>query len=389
MDFKTKLIHCGRNKKSFFGASSVPVFQISTYHQDDPEHLAKYGYARSENPTREALETAIAELENGSNGFAFASGMAAISSVLMLFEPGDHLVVGNDIYGGTYRILTTVFKRWGLNTTFVDSANLDTVRTAITPATKAVIVETPSNPMLRITDIAGVAGICRSKGLLAITDNTFMSPLLQRPLELGFDIVLHSATKFIGGHSDVVAGLAVTKNAELGCRLGQIQNAFGAILGPQDSWLILRGLKTLEVRLTTQQATAEKVAKWLVSRPEVKRVFYPTLEGHPGRDIHLKQSSGGGAVLSFELQSPAAAAVFLRAVKLPLVAVSLGGVESILSYPVTMSHAAMPPAQREARGITSSLIRFSAGLESAGDLLDDFRQAFEKLKKIKTVVLMK
>jgi cystathionine beta-lyase len=208
-----------------------------------------------------------------------------------------------------------------------------------------------------------------------------MSPLLQRPLELGFDIVLHSATKFIGGHSDVIAGLAVTKDAELCRRLGQIQNAFGAILGPQDSWLVLRGLKTLETRLTAQQATAEKIAEWLVSRPEMKRVFYPTLKGHPGRDIHLKQSSGGGAVLSFELQSPAAALAFLGAVKLPLVAVSLGGVESILSYPVTMSHAAMPPAQREARGITGSLIRLSVGLESSADLIDDFIQAFAGLKK--------
>jgi len=381
MDFQTKLIHGGRDRKSFFGASSVPIFQISTYNQDDPEHLAKYGYARSENPTREALETAIAQLENGNRGFAFASGMAAISSVLMLFQPGDHLVVGNDIYGGTYRILTTVFKRWGLNTTFVDSTNLNSVRAAITTTTKAVIVETPSNPMLRITDIAGVAGICHDKGLLSITDNTFMSPLLQRPLELGFDVVLHSATKFIGGHSDVIAGLAVTKDAELGRRLGQIQNAFGAILGPQDSWLVLRGLKTLEARLKAQQATAEKIAEWLVSRPEVKRVFYPTLEGHPGRDIHLKQSSGGGAVLSFELQSQAAALAFLRAVKLPLVAVSLGGVESILSYPVTMSHAAMPPTQREARGITGSLIRLSVGLESSADLIDDFTQAVAGLKK--------
>jgi cysteine-S-conjugate beta-lyase len=381
MDFQTKLIHGGRDRKSFFGASSVPIFQISTYNQDDPEHLAKYGYARSENPTREALEAAIAQLENGNRGFAFASGMAAISSVLMLFQPGDHLVVGNDIYGGTYRILTTVFKRWGLNSTFVDSANLDSVRAAITPTTKAIIVETPSNPMLHITDIVGVAGICHDKGLLSITDNTFMSPLLQRPLELGFDIVLHSATKFIGGHSDVIAGLAVTKDVELGRRLGQIQNAFGAILGPQDSWLVLRGLKTLETRLTAQQATAEKIAEWLVSRPEVKRVFYPTLEGHSGRDIHLKQSSGGGAVLSFELHGPSSATAFLRAVKLPLVAVSLGGVESILSYPVTMSHAAMPPAQREASGITGSLVRLSVGLESSADLIDDFTQAFAGLKK--------
>ena len=374
-DFKTKLIHAGRDRDPHTGASSIPIYQVSTYHQEDPEHLGRYDYGRSDNPTREALEQAIAELEGGTRGFAFASGMAATSSVLMIFQAGDHLVVGEDIYGGTYRILTTVFKRWGLETTFVDSTALDQVRSAITPQTKAIFVETPSNPTLKITDLAAVARIAHDHGLLAITDNTFMSPALQRPLELGFDIVVHSATKFIGGHSDLIAGLAVVKSAELGRRIRHVQNAFGAILGPQDSWLTLRGLKTLDVRLRQQQQSAETIAGWLQARREIKKVYYPALEGHPGRDLHLRQASGGGAVISFELTSKELAVEMMKKVKLPLVAVSLGGVESILSYPATMSHAAMPARERAARNITDGLVRLSVGLEAAQDLISDLEQA--------------
>jgi cystathionine beta-lyase len=372
---ETRLVHPEQDRDPRTGASSIPIYQVSTYHQDDPEHLGRYDYARSDNPTREALEVAIADLESGARGFAFASGMAAISSVLLTLQAGDHLVVGEDIYGGTYRILTTVLKRWGLTSTFVDSTDLERFAAAITPQTKAVFVETPSNPTLKITDLAAVAALAHHHGLLAITDNTFMSPALQRPLELGFDIVVHSATKFIGGHSDLIAGLAVAKDAETGRRLRHVQNAFGAILGPQDSWLALRGLKTLAVRLRQQQASAETLARWLQTQPQVTRVYYPTLDGHPGRDIHLRQAAGGGAVVSFELASRAAAVRLLKSVRLPLVAVSLGGVESILSYPVTMSHAAMPAAEREARGISAGLVRLSVGLEAVADLLADLEQA--------------
>lgn len=374
-DFQTRLIHAGADRDPHTGASSVPVYQVSTYHQADPEHLGRYDYARSDNPTREALEHAIAELEGGARGLAFASGMAAISSVLMIFQAGDHLVVGEDIYGGTYRILSAVFKRWGLDTTFVDSTDPDRVRAAITPKTRAVFVETPSNPTLKITDLAAVAEIAHSRGLLAITDNTFMTPLLQRPLELGFDIVVHSATKFIAGHSDVIAGLAVAKDAEVGRRIRHVQNAFGAILGPQDAWLTLRGLRTLGVRLQRQQQTAGAIARRLGALPGVKNVYYPDLEGNPARDLHLRQAEGGGAVLSFELASRELAVGLMKRVKLPLVAVSLGGVESILSYPVTMSHAAMPAAEREARGITAGLVRLSVGLEAEADLVADLEQA--------------
>lgn len=380
MNFQTKLIHSGYDRKLFFGASSVPVFQTSTYHQQDPEHLAKYNYSRSDNPTRQALESAIAALEGGVCGVAFASGMAAVSSVLMMFQPGDHLIVSNDIYGGTYLVLTSIFKQWGLKITFVNNTNLDDVRAAITPQTKAIIAETPSNPTLQITDLAGIAEIAKANKIYTITDNTFMSPLLQRPLELGFDIIIHSATKFIAGHSDVVAGLVVTKDEQIGRKIRDVQNAFGAILGPQDSWLTLRGIKTLGVRLSAQQVGAEKIANWLVSRSEVRKVFYPGLKTHPGHNIHFKQSAGGGAIVSFELKSPRCAVAFLRAVKIPLVAVSLGGVESILSYPASMSHAMMSPAQREERGITGSLIRLSVGLESPDDLINDFTEAFAKLK---------
>lgn len=377
MNLETKLIHAGHERNLFYGASSVPVFQVSTYHQNDPQRLAIYGYSRSENPTRRALETAIAELENGKYGFAFASGIAAMSSVLMMFQPEDHIIAGADIYGGTYKILTTIFKQWGLNTTFVDSSNLCEVRSAITPHTKAIIAETPSNPTLKITDLFGIVEIAREHKLCSITDNTFMSPYLQKPLDIGFDIVVHSATKFIAGHSDVVAGLAVTKDEELSKKIRNIQIAFGAILGPHDSWMTLRGIKTLGVRMTGQQANAEKIVNWLSTQPKIKKIYYPGLKTHPGYEIHLKQALGSGAVISFELDSEITAVQFMRLVKIPLVAISLGGVESIISYPANMSHASLPQAKREELGITSSLIRLSVGLESIEDLINDFSQALK------------
>jgi cystathionine beta-lyase len=371
----TRLIHSGKDRDPYTGASSIPIYQLSTYAQADPEHLGPYDYGRSDNPTREALEHTMAELEGGARGLAFASGMAATSSVLLLFQPGDHLLVGKDIYGGTYRILTTVFRQWKLDVTFVDTADPESVRRAIKPTTRALFVETPANPLLNITDLRAMVRLAREHGLLALTDNTFMSPYLQRPLELGFDIVVHSATKFLGGHSDLIAGVAVTREESLGRRLRSIQNAFGAILGPQDSWLVLRGLKTLGVRMDAQQKTAETLARWLQTQPGILKVHYPTLPGHPGRDIHLTQAKGGGAVISFELADGPTAVAFMKRLKLPLVAVSLGGVESILSYPATMSHAALPRAERLARGITDGLVRLSVGLESAEDLIADLNNA--------------
>jgi cysteine-S-conjugate beta-lyase len=374
----TRLIHSGQDRDPYTGASSIPIYQVSTFSQPDPAHPGPYDYARSDNPTRTALEQSIATLEGGARGLAFASGMAATSSVLLLFKPGDHLVVGRDLYGGTYRILTTVFRQWKLDVTFADSTQPDSIRRAITPATRGLFVETPANPLLQITDLRAMAEIARAHNLLAITDNTFMSPYLQRPLELGFDVVVHSATKFLGGHSDLIAGLAVTREEALGRRLKAIQNAFGAVLGPQDAWLVLRGLKTLAVRLDAQQRSADTIAHWLLTQPAVRRVHYPTLAQHPGRDTHLRQASGGGAVISFELADGPAALAFLKNVKLPLVAVSLGGVESILSYPATMSHASLPRPERLARGITDGLVRLSVGLEDAEDLIADMDAALNQ-----------
>jgi len=375
MNYRTKLIHSGIDRDPYTGASSIPIYQTSTFAQPDPEHPGPYDYSRSGNPTREALEHAIATLEGGSQGLAFSSGMAATSSVFLLFKPGDHVVVGSDIYGGTYRVLTGLFKRWQLNVTFADSADPDTFRKAITPATKALFIETPANPLLNITDLKAMVQIARTHDLLAITDNTFMTPYLQRPLEFGFDIVVHSATKFLGGHSDLIAGLAVTRDESIGRHLKAIQNSFGAILGPQDSWLVHRGIRTLGVRIEAQQQTAGEIALWLRKNPAVRRVFYPGLDDHPARDIHLRQASGAGAVLSFELAGKPEVLRLLKQTKLALPAVSLGGVESILSYPAMMSHASMPRQERLARGITDGLVRLSAGLEAPDDLMADLEVA--------------
>jgi len=377
MNYSTKILHTGKDRDPYTGASSIPIYQVSTFAQDDPVEFGQYEYGRGTNPTREALEHTIAVLESGTNGYAFASGMAAISSVLLLFQTGDHIVVAEDVYGGTYRVLTTLFNRWGLKHTFVDMTNPGNIEGALLPETKAIFAETPSNPLLKITDLGAVVAIAHNRSLLTIIDNTFMSPYLQRPIEHGFDIVIHSATKFLGGHSDLIAGLVVTKDEVLGRRVKSVQNSFGAILGPQDSWLLLRGIKTLSARMEAQQKSAENIANWFADLPAVKAVHYPTLASHPGREIHMKQSSGGGAVVSFELENGDVAKKVLRKVSLPLMAVSLGGVESILSYPATMSHAAMPHSERQARGITDGLVRLSVGLEDPADLCEDLKQAIE------------
>lgn len=374
MKFSTKLIHGGGSIDPFYGAVSTPIYQTSTFAQKSVDHFGRYDYARSGNPTREALEEAIAGLEGGSAAFAFGSGMAAISSTLMLFAPGDHLVVCEDVYGGAYRVLTRLFHQWGLQVTFVDATTLADIAAAIRPETKALYLESPSNPLLKITDLRGAAEIARKHGLLTIVDNTFMTPYLQRPLELGCDIVIHSGTKFINGHSDVVCGFAIVNDDKLAHRLGFVQNAFGAILGPQDSWLTLRGLKTLKIRMEESQRSAGEIAAWLAGLPQVTKVYYPGLASHPGHEIHAAQSSGSGAVLSFELASYELTRKLLEGVECSAFAVSLGGVESILSYPAKMSHAAMPPAERAARGISDTLVRFSVGIEDMDDLLADLER---------------
>ncbi|MEQ8155502.1 MAG: aminotransferase class I/II-fold pyridoxal phosphate-dependent enzyme [Clostridiaceae bacterium] len=375
MRFGTKLIHNGNEIDEETGALSIPVYQASTYHQKDIDNFGKYDYSRSGNPTREALENTIAQLENGYRGFAFSSGMAATSSVLSIFSAGDHIVICEDVYGGTYRITTKVLSRYNIEFTFVDASNVDNIKNAIKDNTKAIFLETPSNPLLKITDLKGAIAIAKENNLLVIVDNTFMSPYLQRPLDLGADIVVNSATKFIGGHSDVVGGLAVAKDKDIADRIYTIQNSFGAILGPQDCWLLLRGIKTLKVRMDVQQATAEKLARWLQNKGQVEEVYYPGLETHPGREIHFEQASGAGAVLSFKFKTLEQTKYFLNNVKNAAFAVSLGGVETIVSYPAKMSHAAIPKEEREALGVTDTLIRVSVGLEEFEDLAESFEAA--------------
>lgn len=376
MKFGTKLIHNGNEIDPITGALSIPIYQTSTYHQKGIDDFGKYDYSRSGNPTREALENTIAQLENGYRGFAFSSGMAAISSVLSIFSSGDHIIIGEDVYGGTYRITTKVLSRYNIEFTFVDASKLENIKKAVKPNTKAMFLETPSNPLLKITDLKGAIEIGKAKDLLVIVDNTFMSPYLQRPLELGADIVVHSATKFIGGHSDVIGGLAVAKNKELADRIYMIQNSFGAILGPQDCWLLLRGIKTLKVRMDVQQRTAAELAKWLEDREEIEKVYYPGLENHQGREIHFSQAYGAGAVLSFKFRTLEETKYFLSNIDNAAFAVSLGGVETIVSYPAKMSHAAIPKEEREALGVSDTLIRISVGLEEFEDLSESFQAAF-------------
>ncbi|MDF2505503.1 MAG: cystathionine beta-lyase/cystathionine gamma-synthase [Clostridium sp.] len=375
MDFGTKLIHNGNEIDKNTGALSVPIYQASTFHQFDIDNFGKYDYSRSGNPTREALENTIAILEEGDSGFAFSSGMAAISSVLSIFSAGDHILVCKDVYGGTYRVTSSFFTKFNMETTFIDATNIGEIKERIKDNTKAIFLESPSNPLLKITDFRAVIELAKEHDIIVIVDNTFMSPYLQNPIKLGADIVVHSATKFIGGHSDVVSGLVAVKGKELSDKVKFVQNSFGAILGPQDCWLLLRGLKTLKVRLDYQQKSALKLANWLKEQAEVAKVYYPGLSDHPGSAIHLSQSRGGGAVLSFETKDDETARNFMKKVRLAAVAVSLGGVETIVSYPAKMSHAAIPKEEREELGIKDSLIRVSLGLEDTNDIIEDFKKA--------------
>jgi len=377
MRFATELLHGPLDRDASTGAVSPPIYQTSTFAQHSFDQFGKYDYSRSGNPTRDALEDAIARLEGGSHGFAFASGMAAICSALLIFKPGDHLVVCEDVYGGAFRALSKLFSQWGLTVSFVDATNLDAIAAAIRTETVALYLETPSNPLLKITDLKGAVAIARNHGLLTLVDNTFMTPYLQRPLELGCDIVLHSGTKFLNGHSDVVCGLAVVNRNDLASRIRFVQNAFGAVLGPQDCWLTLRGIRTLKVRMDASQQSAVVLAAWLAQHPRVTKVHYPGLVDHPGAATHAAQADGPGAVFSFELDSVEVTQKLLEGAHLAAFAVSLGGVESIISYPARMSHAAMPAAERAARGITDTLVRLSVGLEDVADLQEELARLLE------------
>ncbi|UOQ47075.1 aminotransferase class I/II-fold pyridoxal phosphate-dependent enzyme [Gracilibacillus caseinilyticus] len=371
---ETLLAHGGNQQgyhEKYTGAVNPPIYVSSTYHQQELHEFGPYDYSRSGNPTRDQLEATIAKLENGVAGFAFSSGMAAISSAFMLLETGDHIVISKDVYGGTFRFVTKLLAQFSIEHTFVDMTNLSEVEEAIQPNTKVIYIETPANPLLQITDIRAVVSLAKENDCFTFLDNTFMTPLYQQPLDLGVDIVLHSATKFLSGHSDIVAGLAVTKSEELAGRLKFVQNTYGAILGAKDCYQLLQGMKTLEPRFQKSASSAEKIASNLTELEGIDHVYYPGLKNHPGAAIHASQSTSAGAVLSFTLQEHIDPEQFVSNMTIPVFAVSLGAVESILSHPATMSHAAMPPHEREARGISHRLFRLSVGVEDVNDLLTD------------------
>jgi cystathionine gamma-lyase/homocysteine desulfhydrase len=373
--FNTKVIHAGFDSDPLTGAVNVPIYQVSTYKQEAVGKHKGYEYSRTGNPTRAALEALIAELEGGVRGLGFASGLAALSTILMLFDAGDHLVISDEVYGGTFRLQDKVFKRFGLEATYVDTSDPERVAAAVGPNTKALLVETPTNPLLKITDLAAMGRIARAHSLLLVVDNTFMTPYWQRPLEHGADIVWHSATKYLGGHSDVVAGLAVVKDAELGQRLAFLQNAAGGVPGPQDSYLLIRGIKTLAVRMKEHEANARQIAEWLAGQSTVKKVYYPGFPSHPGHEVHKRQAGGFGGMISFDVGSGELADELLRKVKLFTLAESLGAVESLIELPAKMTHASIPAEHRQALGVTDGLIRISVGIEDAGDLIADLAQA--------------
>jgi cystathionine gamma-lyase/cystathionine beta-lyase/cystathionine gamma-lyase/homocysteine desulfhydrase len=373
--FATRAIHAGQRPDPTTGAVTVPIYQTSTYEYLEAGKHTGYEYARVQNPTRRALELNVASLEQGLDGHAFASGMAAISSVMTLVPADHHVVASRTVYGGTYRLFEQVLDRYRLRVSWVDTSNLDAVRKAIRPETRLVFLESPTNPLMDITDIAGVAEIARLRGVRVAVDNTFLSPWLQRPLALGADLVVHSTTKFLNGHSDSIGGIVVTTRQDDAHWFAFLQKSVGAILSPFDSFLTLRGTKTLAVRMERHEANARALAAFLDGHPKVKRVFYPGLPGHPGHDIQRRQASGYGAMIAFDLGTEAAATALLNGFQVFTLAESLGGVESLVSHPATMTHAAIPEPELRALGVGRGLVRLSVGIEDVGDLLADLEQA--------------
>lgn len=378
MRFRTVLVHGGQEYDPLTGAIGVPIYQSSTFRQEAVGRHHGYEYSRTANPTRTALEKLIAELEGGAVGLAFSSGMAALSTAFMLFSAGDHILVGEDVYGGTYRVLTACFSRLGLKSSFVDTTDPEAVAQAFTPQTRALLVESPSNPLLKVSDLATLANLCHTRQAILIVDNTFLTPYWQKPLALGADLVVHSATKYLGGHSDLVAGLVVARDKELGERLRFLQNAVGAVLGPHDAWLLVRGIRTLALRMEAHEANARAVAAWLAGNGKVAAVYYPGLPTHPQHALAARQAGGFGGIVSFDVGDAALAEAVATRTRLFTLAESLGGVESLICLPARMTHASLPPERRRALGITDSLLRLSVGIEDTEDLLDDLDQALEK-----------
>jgi cystathionine gamma-lyase len=376
----TLAIHAGQSPDPTTGAVMTPIYLTSTYVQDGPGEHKGFEYSRTHNLTRFALERNIAALEGGAHGLAFASGLAATSTVLQLLDAGDHVIATDDLYGGTFRLFDKVFRRQGLEFSYVDPVGGgEAVALAIRPNTKLVWIETPTNPMLKLCDIAAVASVCRDKGILLAVDNTFMTPYFQQPLELGADIVAHSMTKYLNGHSDIVGGVLVTDRDDLGERLAFLQNAVGAVPSPMDSFLVLRGIKTLHVRMDRHEENAIELATWLESHPRVKRVIYPGLESHPQHELAKRQASGFGGMISMDIDGDLETARrFLKSCRIFACAESLGGVESLIEHPAIMTHASVPPEQRRKLGIDDGLIRLSVGIEDADDLRADLERAFRQ-----------
>ncbi|MBP1968946.1 cystathionine gamma-lyase/homocysteine desulfhydrase [Virgibacillus natechei] len=377
MRAKTKMIHGGITGDEQTGAVSVPIYQVSTYKQESAGNHGGYEYSRTGNPTRHALETVIADLENGEAGFAFGSGMAAITSVMMLLHADDHVIMTDDVYGGSYRLMTSVLNRFKLDHNYVDTSYPEKVEASIQENTKAIFIETPTNPLLKVTDLSKIAQIAKEHELLLIVDNTFATPYWQQPLDHGADIVLHSATKYIGGHSDVVSGLVAVNSAKLAEDLHFIQNSVGAVLGPQDSWLLMRGIKTLALRMEAIEANTKKIVEFLQNHDLVSNIYYPGLTSHPGHDIAVNQATGFGGMLSFDVGSAERADKVLGNVEYFTLAESLGAVESLISVPAKMTHASIPRERRQELGITDGLIRLSVGIEDADDLIEDLQKALD------------
>ncbi len=377
MKRKTMLIHGGITGDSTTGAVSVPIYQVSTYKQEEVGKHNGFEYSRTGNPTRHALEELIKDVEGGYAGFAFGSGMAAITAVMMLFNSGDHVILTDDVYGGTYRVMSKVLNRFRIEATFVDTSNLENIEKEVKANTRAIFIETPTNPLLKITDIHQAAEIAKKHHLLTIVDNTFSTPYWQTPFKLGADIVLHSATKYIGGHSDVVAGLVVVNSEKLAEDLHFVQNSTGGVLGPQDSWLIMRGMKTLGIRMEEVEANTKVIVDFLKKHPKVEKVYYPGLQSHPNHEIAKKQALGFGGMVSFDVGSEQAADALLRKMQYFTLAESLGAVESLISVPARMTHASIPKERRDQLGITDGLVRISVGLEDVEDLIDDLKSGLE------------
>ena len=373
----TTYIHAGAEPDPSTGAIMTPIFQTSTYVQEAPGKNKGYEYARSQNPTRKALEDAFAILENGKFGLAFSSGVAATDAVIKLLAPGDEVICANDMYGGTYRLFTKVFERFGIVFKYVDTTNASNIESAVTNKTKLVWIETPTNPLMNITDIAAVAAITKSKNILLAVDNTFASPALQNPLDLGADFIMHSATKYLGGHSDVIQGALMMNDAELRERLYFIQKSCGAVPGPMDCFLVLRGIKTLGVRMKAHCENGKLIANWLQNNPKVAKVYWPGFEDHPGHAVAKKQMTDFGGMISFELKNDSVeeANRVLSSTHLFSLAESLGGVESLINHPASMTHASIPREERIKNGLNDSLIRLSVGIEDAEDLIDDLNKA--------------